>query len=1363
MKTRVAPLLLGISAVVSCLAQTPPFTQCPPVGANTSCAVLLVINADTTASVRVDPSQGPFDRIEDTLVGVQNNSSQTIFSLSLSSPIGIFDFDGDGICSSFTVPRPAGCPFGPTGYEGPGVIFSNINTTRTAGIVNFNPGIAPGRSAFFGLEESPSTAQISPGAAAASGPSFLGPAGSSINPTGFFAEPVNTATGNYYTSHVDLRVNGRGLIFNLTRNYNSRDGYTGPLGFGWTHSYNTFLVENTATGIVTIKLGTGANISFTPAGAGTYDALTTGVFDTLQKHTDRSFTLTRKTQTKLNFSAAGKLLNIIDRSGNSQVLNYDARGNLVFVTASVGRIFRFSYDTTNRLIAINDPSGRTVRYSYDALGNLITYTDPIGGVTQYTYDNNHRMLSATDARGIVYLQNVYDSQGRVVIQRNARGTQTRFAYDTPVIRSTSITDARDNVSRHIYDRDLRLVQVADAQGGLTTVTYNANNNRTTLTDANGNTTAFSYDAAGNVISARNPLGHSIALTYDSRNNVLTATNPAGSTSTFSYDATGNLTGARDALGNTTTFTYDRFGQLTAVRNAVGNATGFSYDSLGNVARVSDPLGNDTRLGHDALSRLTSVTDAAGHVVSTDYDNLNRPTDNTNALGSRTRYEYDGVGNLVALIDANNNVTRYQYDGVNNLVTVIDPLGHTIGYGYDATNNLITFSNQNRNITSYGYDSLNRRTRATDPLGLSELYSYDSVGNLASMTDGNGHRHRFAYDALNRRTTSFYADGNTIAYSYDVNGNRTLMVDSHGSTAYAYDSLDRISTITYPGGRVVGYGYDALGRRTSLRYPSGQTVFDQYDAANRLIAVTDWRGGVTHYAYDSVGRLTATSHPNGAESSYTYDAANRLVGVVNRSRDKTFFLTYVLDNVGNRLQMMSESGGPTMYEYDGLYRLISWSAPSGETQEYSYDAVGNRLAMVSAGVTVQYGYDEADRLIRAGDVTFEYDGNGNQIRATTLGGIVNYGFDALNRLVSLRGPNLNVQYSYDGDGNRIMQQVGRSVFRYVNDTARALSVVLTEEGSDGDATFVYGLSLVSNNNGPFRYFYQFDALGSVTNITNHAGALNGNYAYDAWGAAIDPEPPKVDAVHDKNKFKFIGDALDPGTGLYYLRSRYYDPTLGRFLSKDEFPGIPSRPATLHRYAYAGNNPATFTDKNGNLFGVDDAFALVGGLVTGLAGQYVSDVVDNLAAGETGFSVFVPHSSVGDYLISGIGGAVTGELTLLGTESLIPGGAFLGRAAGSAVTEVAKDWFDHKDVDVGKILIDVAVNEGTDRVLGMFPKVPGRLPKFPSSSFFFGAHAQREILEGAIEVGVEFDKEAIGAIVKLINASSPLPSVPSGLLK
>lgn len=166
---------VGVSA-------SPLFPQCPAVGVNTGCQFLIQINADGTVSVLQDtapPNNGPYDGVEDTLVGVQNNSTNVVTSLPLTSTATIFGFDGDGPCTQS--PRPAICPASgrfpgdPTGYGGPGVSFSGINSAKTSGVVNFANGIAPGGSAWFGLEERLTASQITPGPPSGTpGPQLVG-------------------------------------------------------------------------------------------------------------------------------------------------------------------------------------------------------------------------------------------------------------------------------------------------------------------------------------------------------------------------------------------------------------------------------------------------------------------------------------------------------------------------------------------------------------------------------------------------------------------------------------------------------------------------------------------------------------------------------------------------------------------------------------------------------------------------------------------------------------------------------------------------------------------------------------------------------------------------------------------------------------------------------------------------------------------------------------------------------------------------------------------------------------------------------------------------------------------------------------
>ena len=138
---------------------SPPFNQCPSVGGDTSCAILIVFNPDGTVTTVSDPSQGPFDGIEDTLIGVQNNRAKSINGISISGP-GIFGLDGDGLCNA--IPHPAGCPFGSSTYEGPGTSFTISNSNM--GFVNFTSDLLPDGSGYFSLEGAINSTTITPSA-----------------------------------------------------------------------------------------------------------------------------------------------------------------------------------------------------------------------------------------------------------------------------------------------------------------------------------------------------------------------------------------------------------------------------------------------------------------------------------------------------------------------------------------------------------------------------------------------------------------------------------------------------------------------------------------------------------------------------------------------------------------------------------------------------------------------------------------------------------------------------------------------------------------------------------------------------------------------------------------------------------------------------------------------------------------------------------------------------------------------------------------------------------------------------------------------------------------------------------------------
>jgi RHS repeat-associated protein len=270
-----------------------------------------------------------------------------------------------------------------------------------------------------------------------------------------------------------------------------------------------------------------------------------------------------------------------------------------------------------------------------------------------------------------------------------------------------------------------------------------------------------------------------------------------------------------------------------------------------------------------------------------------------------------------------------------------------------------------------------------------------------------------------------------------------------------------------------------------------------------------------------------------------------------------------------------AGVATAFGYDALNELVS--AQLGPLKAtWTYDAVGNRLKETLPLGTTNYSYDPADRLLAVGLAKFTYDNNGNQLTKTSGRLTSTYTYDAANRLVKALGWGMNSTFGYDGDGNRISQATGPGTYTYVNDVATALPVVLNEQGPDGNITYAYGLGLVEESSPAFNFFYHYDGLGSVVALTDATGKPRAAYAYDPWGNAL---LNISDSLGTKNKFRFTGEALDPGTGLYYLRARYYDPSIGRFSSRDRPVGSNAWPLASNPYLYALSNPIRYTDPSG----------------------------------------------------------------------------------------------------------------------------------------------------------------------------------------
>jgi RHS repeat-associated protein len=254
-----------------------------------------------------------------------------------------------------------------------------------------------------------------------------------------------------------------------------------------------------------------------------------------------------------------------------------------------------------------------------------------------------------------------------------------------------------------------------------------------------------------------------------------------------------------------------------------------------------------------------------------------------------------------------------------------------------------------------------------------------------------------------------------------------------------------------------------------------------------------------------------------------------------------------------------------YTYDPLYRLTAADYSTGQYYHYAYDAVGNRLSQQTHIGTTNYTYDSANRLMQVGAITYTWDDNGNLLSDGTN----TYAYDSANRLKSITGASLAVSYAYSGLGDRLQETVNGGTTTFVMD----LNSGLTQALSDGTNTYLYGVDRIAQAGGSGTEYFLGDALGSVRQLADISGAVVLAQAYDPYGVTANVSGAA------QTSYGFAGEYTSAAAGLIYLRARQYDPSMGRFTSRDTWGGDYNRPLSLNRWNYVQSNPIVYRDPSG----------------------------------------------------------------------------------------------------------------------------------------------------------------------------------------
>jgi len=1019
----------------------------------------------------------------------------------------------------------------------------------------------------------------------------------------------DVASGLFSFSQVDMALAGPMPIV-LRRIYRSEvvdthaNAVLEPFGNGTSFDYNMFLWSESeaANGTLTnadLILPSGARVfctcpvgdDCTPTGDKAFQCLATPSQTfygaTIQYiASPQSWVLTTKDQNEYSFDYGqpqGSLLqSITDRNGNQ--ITITRTSTKITLSSSNGRSINLTLSTINGADVITqaqDSAGRTTSYGYTTYGSgskqtsMTSSTDLNGKTTNYTWYTPEDVGSIKPSQ-----QNgQFIEEADIGYTPSGCGSGCKFGFLTPPQNQGyyQIVYNADG-TKDIYDPQvIKRHLVFNSGGYLTSETLNygstpsepttyvrdpTSNFVTQKTDALGRETKYGYDFSttkvGDLLSVtRNATGTPFTTTfaYTPTFHVLDSIiDPLGHTTTFtpfSPDTNGNIQTFKDAVGNTITFSYNPAGQVLTATDQASDKTTFGYAGTGDLTSVIDPNNFKTASGYDLAGRLTSVTD---------------PLRNT------TSYQLDGVGRVTQVTDPGSGITKFVYDDVGNLLSVTD------------ANNHVTTTNK--------YDLRNRLTSACDALDNCTTYgAYDADDNLTKVTTGTLKEMDYKYDNLNRRSEIDYdvvsgTPTSKVTLAYDLGDRLTAATDTvaggnvtrqYGSGLDLANGYDFVTKEVMSTGTVTYGEPDAAGRRTTMTVTGQTPVSYSFDFADKLTGVTQGSWNVTKSFNYSAGRLDSITLPNLVKMSYTYDSDSQVKSVTYKRSD------------GATL-------GTLTYNYDGDGRRF---------------AVGGTLATTSIPAAQTFGYNNDDSLSKIGALTVTNDNDGN----ISSGAAGAFTYDERGHLqqsiTTVNGQSLTEQNFYDAVGRRYAKTVTGSgsttPYSYQYD---GLNVVLTQSGSSGFGSLV-GLDLDEL----FMLNYGFaqdsvlrDALGSTVGLTDTTQTVTDLYSYEPYGATMH------NFGTNANPYQFSGREND-FNNLYFMRNRYYLPSIARFISRDPTGG------QVNPYLYAGDSPTNFTDPLGTDFGwtavgeIGFAFESLGGIAIsgGFVGAYEPQPMQPISLG------------------------------------------------------------------------------------------------------------------------------------------------------
>lgn len=876
---------------------------------------------------------------------------------------------------------------------------------------------------------------------------------------------------------------------------------------------------------------------------------------------------------------------------------------------------------------ITDKVNGTRRSYVDNMGNMIVVTTSKDGSTQRTtYPDGTFEVSRFDPETL-----------RLLFSEDVRGLKNAFTYNdkgwlTKMVLSQGDPD-ETWVLQQYNEIGMMLTQSVFAAGAAEPIRHQTwqydEDGRILKAFENGTCVAdYAYDARGLLVSNTLPTGGTVTYTYNELGLETAKYDPYGELiQSNRYNSIGLRDVHVDQAFHEMHLTYDTLGRLASVTDPLNRTTTYTYDAKGNVETVTQPDGTMKIYAYDLESGAPlSEVDVNGLGTRYEYGSRLESFEQgcascgkamlpvaIDTFGFRREIAYDLMGRVSQTrvhVSSNDVVeTAYQYlTGENG--TVVHMAAGTIRreYHYDKSlrNTEVRVQNGAEQLVfKAGYNVLGFITNYVDSLGYNWGFVKDAHDRTLSETLPSGAVYSNVFDASGQRIRRTYPSGRVSEHDYNWRGRKVGMRHYLPHSPVPEVESITISKLGFPvafSNAAAAYvrDYDLAGRllSESCRFASGVTVSNLYGYlyGTQMTSWTDAFGVTYDYTYDESGRPrsialpgvgsivvaeydqlwpTVIMLPGGTriERSYYTDGRVRSQRVLDPAGNDILAQSSTLNAEGYIASMATEHGDYS-FVYDGMMQLVQAVQPHTRPRHYTYDAGGNRVADVN-GTNYRFSVDY--ELLEMGDRRYGYDADGRVAWQAVAGQTNYYVWDARGYLQAIQDAAGQpvAQYEYRTSGQRVRKETGGQTRYYAyfgygaNAELDGNGNVLRTWGYPPDEEH-FGTVPMWVYDGQQYLFFLTDVLGRPVALVNTSGAVVWEARYDAFGQAAVVVGAELD-----QPMRASGQFYDAESGLHYNFMRYYDPTTGRYLSRDPHP----EKEMFNSYAFVLNSPVNFADITG----------------------------------------------------------------------------------------------------------------------------------------------------------------------------------------